>query len=264
MSFGFSIGDFRAATEFALNVSALLRAPENENNPDSVIILSFRSLQAQRIKELQEELYQISLERVRQLNSAPAGSTGPDGFLVNRNLDHLLNNYGWSGALPARLTITDETSAEAVRNYETLSQEAVEPNSLIESRTSSIIRHIFRLPKPQYDFLGMAVLKDPRSGLNLRELNKNIREAKMQKKAFSERIWMGALGGVAVIGPMLLMSLHRTLTTSQVTSSVATVLFTLVLALGARDLKGQEVLGAVAAYAAVLVVFIGTSIPPVP
>jgi hypothetical protein len=105
--------------------------------------------------------------------------------------------------------------------------------------------------------------KDPNLSLNFRELNKDIREAKMRKQAFSERIWMGALGGVAVIGPMLLMSLHRTLTTSLVTSSVATVLFTLVLALGARNLKGQEILGAVAAYAAVLVVFIGTSIPPI-
>ena len=160
--------------------------------------------------------------------------------------------------------MADETVAEAIRNYETLSQEALEPYSLSESRTRSIIRHIFRLPKPQYRFLWKEMLKDPNSGLNLRELNKNIREVKMRKQAFSERIWMGALGGFAVIGPMLLMSLHRTLTTSLVTSSVATVLFTLVLALGARNLKGQEVLGAVAAYAAVLVVFIGTSIPPLP
>ena len=263
MSFGFGVGDFRAATELALNVLDLLRAPENQDNPDSVIILSFRSLQAQRIKELQEELYQISLEKVRRLNAAPAESTNIEGLEDDRHLDHLLNVYGWSGALPARLTVTDDTVAAAIRNYETLSQEAVKPSSLIESRTSSIIRHIFRLPKPNYDFLGKAILKDPSSGLNLRELNKDIREAKMRKQAFSERIWMGALGGVAVIGPMLLMSLHRTLTTSLVTSSVATVLFTLVLALGARDLKGQEVLGAVAAYAAVLVVFIGTSIPPV-
>ena len=74
---------------------------------------------------------------------------------------------------------------------------------------------------------------------------------------------MRALGGVAVIGPMLLMLLHRTLTTSLVTSSVATVLFTLVLTLRARNLKGQEILEAVAAYAAVLVVFIGTSIPSI-
>lgn len=101
MSLGFSIGDFRAATELALNVMTLLRAPENEDNPDSVIILSFRSLQAQRIKELQEELYQISLERVRLLNLADAGSTIHEGLAVNRDLDRSLNNYGWSGALPA-------------------------------------------------------------------------------------------------------------------------------------------------------------------
>lgn len=272
MSFGFGVGDFIAATELATNTLALLTASENEADQNSVIILSFRSLQAQRIKELQQELYRISLDRVQELHSAAPGSTtagrNEESKLgeINRHLDYSLNIYGWSGALPTRLTMTDEILAEAIRNYETLSQEALDLNAVKrDSRTQSIIRHILRLPKPQYDFPGelQKLLEDPNLSLNFRELNKDIREAKMQKQAFSERIWMGALGGVAVIGPMLLMSLHRTLTTSLVTSSVATVLFTLVLALRARNLKGQEVLGAVAAYAAVLVVFIGTSIPPI-
>jgi hypothetical protein len=265
MSFGFSIGDFIAATELATKTLGLLAASENEANQNSVIILSFRSLQAQRIKELQQELYRISLNRVQALSKNEA--TLED---INMRLDVLLNQYGWSRALPARLTMTDEIAAEAIRNYETLSQEALDLNSLKrDSRTQSIIHHILGLPKPQYDFPGKELRKllknpkDPNLSLNFRELNKDIREAKMRKQAFSERIWMGALGGVAVIGPMLLMSLHRTLTTSLVTSSVATVLFTIVLALGARNLKGQEILGAVAAYAAVLVVFIGTSIPPI-
>ena len=262
MSFGFSFSDFQIATKLATDALALLA--ENESNKDSVVVLSFRSLQAQRIKELQQELLQISIFKVQNPNLAALGSSAADTYGGDSRLDGLLNDYGWSGALPARLTMADETAAEAIRNYETLSQEALEPDSLRETRTRSIIRHIFRLPKPRYNFLGKEILDDPNLGLNLRELNKGIREAKMRKQAFSERIWMGALGGVAVIGPMLLMSLHRTLTTSLITSSVATVLFTLVLALGARNLKGQEVLGAVAAYAAVLVVFIGTSIPPVP
>ena len=156
MSFGFSIGDFRAATGVALNVLEsyrVFRGTENEDNPDSVIILSFRSLQAQRIKELQVELYQISLEKVRQLDSAPGGSTDQEVLLLNGKLDHLLNIYGWSGALPAGLTMTDDAAAEAIRNYETLSQEALDPNSLIKSRAQSIIRRILLLPKPRYDFL---------------------------------------------------------------------------------------------------------------
>lgn len=159
----------------------------------------------------------------------------------------------------------DKTAAEAIRNYETLSQEAVELDLYDNGTISRIYRRVFGLSNP-YQRLARILSEIPEDTkllFNFRELNKDIREAKMRKQAFTERIWMGALGGIAVIGPMLLMSLHRTLVASLVTSSVATVLFTLVLALGARNLKGQEVLGAVAAYAAVLVVFIGTSIPPV-
>jgi|SRR5579862_9309678 len=98
MSFGFSIGDFRAATELATNTLGLLTA-ENEANQNSVIILSFRSLQAQRIKELQQKLHQISLVRVRALGlAAPesdAGRSREDELrAINRDLDDLLSGYG--------------------------------------------------------------------------------------------------------------------------------------------------------------------------
>jgi hypothetical protein len=118
------------------------------------------------------------------------------------------------------------------------------------------------LPRAPRD-LKEIIDREPNGDLNFRELNKEVRQAKEMKQAFAERIWMGAFGGVAVIAPMLLMSLHRDLNTSLITSSVATALFTLVLALAARNLKGQEVLGATAAYAAVLVLFVGTSMAPV-
>jgi len=96
-----------------------------------------------------------------------------------------------------------------------------------------------------------------------RELNREIRLEREIKKAYSERLWMGAFGGVALIGPMLLMVLHRGLNTSIITASVATALFALLLAIGAKNLHGKDVLAATAAYAAVLVVFVGTSMAPV-
>jgi len=74
---------------------------------------------------------------------------------------------------------------------------------------------------------------------------------------------MGAFGGVAVIGPMLLMVLHRDLNTSIITATVATAIFTLVLALTGTNLGGKDILAATAAYAAVLVVFVGTSMAPI-
>lgn len=61
---------------------------------------------------------------------------------------------------------------------------------------------------------------------------------------------------------MILMVLKPDRNTSLVTVSVATVLFIRVLAIGGKGLGGKDVLAATAAYAAVLVVFVGTSMAP--
>jgi hypothetical protein len=95
-----------------------------------------------------------------------------------------------------------------------------------------------------------------------RELDKDGRLEREKRSNFNERLWMGAFGGIALLGPMLLMVLQPSRTTSLSTVCVATILFTLILAFIAKNLKGQEVLAATAAYAAVLVVFIGTSSAP--
>ena len=92
--------------------------------------------------------------------------------------------------------------------------------------------------------------------INYRELNREIRVARETRNAFAERLWMGAFGGAALIGPMLPLVLHRDQNTSIITASVATSPFTLVLGFGARELGGKDILAATAAYAAVLVVFV--------
>ena len=70
---------------------------------------------------------------------------------------------------------------------------------------------------------------------------------------------MGVCGGLALITPMLLIVLHKDEVTTLATASVVNMLFALGLAFLGRKLKGQEVLACVAAYAAVLVVFVRTS-----
>ena len=75
---------------------------------------------------------------------------------------------------------------------------------------------------------------------------------------FWERITMGLLGGLALISPMLLMVLHKDLLTTLLTVSVSTILFAAALAFFTR-LPGETVLASVAAYAAVLVVFVGAN-----
>jgi hypothetical protein len=80
------------------------------------------------------------------------------------------------------------------------------------------------------------------------------------KEAFVSRLLMALFGGIALIVPTVIMAKHPGTNFSLGTTAVATVLFALALAFGARDSTGKDVLAATAAYSAVLVVFIGTSL----
>lgn len=70
---------------------------------------------------------------------------------------------------------------------------------------------------------------------------------------------MGLFGGIALICPVLIMALSPSEKTNIITVSVATIVFAILLAIGASDSTGKDVLAATAAYTAVLVVFFGTS-----
>jgi hypothetical protein len=79
--------------------------------------------------------------------------------------------------------------------------------------------------------------------------------AKSELAQLRDRVVMALLGGVFLVGPMWLMMLHRTLYTCLVATTVCVVLFGLVMAWLLE--KPMEVLSGTAAYAAVLVVFVG-------
>jgi hypothetical protein len=102
-------------------------------------------------------------------------------------------------------------------------------------------------------------LQSKLSKMGFRELDRKGREDRTKKQAFNERLLMACFGGIALIGPMLIMVLLPGKKVTLITTSVATFLFALVLAILANDSAGKDVLGATAAYAAVLVVFVGTS-----
>jgi hypothetical protein len=63
------------------------------------------------------------------------------------------------------------------------------------------------------------------------------------------------VGGIFLIGPMWLMVLHKTRTTALVSTTVFVVVFGLIMALFLD--KMMDVLSRTAAYAAVLIVFVG-------
>lgn len=72
------------------------------------------------------------------------------------------------------------------------------------------------------------------------------------------RFLIALTGGGFLIGPMIIMALGPSMAKSLITVSVALVLFSLVLSFGIR-VSNIETLVATATYAAVLVVFVGTS-----
>lgn len=113
---------------------------------------------------------------------------------------------------------------------------------------------------------GRAFLQEPTEHTEIiatcqgfRELDKKGQQERALKSALFERMFMAIFGGVALIGPMLIMTLHPSRNTSLITTSVAVFIFAVLLANGASDSSGKDILGATAAYAAVLVVFVGTS-----
>ena len=112
----------------------------------------------------------------------------------------------------------------------------------------------------QYDressFPGPKDLKEPDIVGGLR--NRVNRET--QFRAFNVRLAMAGLGWAFIVGPMLLMVLSDTKVTALCTSSVCVFAFGVLMA---RTLeKPFDVMSATAAYAAVLVVFVGSNTAP--
>ncbi|KAJ6013493.1 hypothetical protein N7540_008084 [Penicillium herquei] len=76
---------------------------------------------------------------------------------------------------------------------------------------------------------------------------------------FLSRLVMALFGGAALIVPMLIMTLHPSKLNSLLTTSLFVVGIAVILAWFMKDAGPKDILGATAAYAAVLVVFVGTS-----
>jgi hypothetical protein len=73
------------------------------------------------------------------------------------------------------------------------------------------------------------------------------------------RFSMASAGGLFLIVPVLVMANIPGRTSSLVTTCISMLIFAIGVTFG-TDLKADQVLGATAAYAAVLVVFVGTSL----
>ena len=93
--------------------------------------------------------------------------------------------------------------------------------------------------------------KEPIGGTRL----ESYENARWQR--FIENLGMAAVGGGFLVGPMWLMVLHNTLYTALATTSACVLVFGIIMAWFLQE--KMNVLSVTAAYAAVLVVFVGTS-----
>lgn len=76
---------------------------------------------------------------------------------------------------------------------------------------------------------------------------------------FVPRLAMGIFGGLALLVPMMIMVLNPTKLTSLVTTTVCVLFVAMAVAATMDEAKPKDVFAAVAAYTAVLAVFVGTS-----
>jgi hypothetical protein len=86
--------------------------------------------------------------------------------------------------------------------------------------------------------------------------SRNVMNRHDDFRRFSKRLGMAAIGGAFLIGPLLLMVLHKSLLTTLLATSMCVVKFGVLLAFCLDE--PFDVLSGIAAYAAVLVVFVGT------
>lgn len=80
---------------------------------------------------------------------------------------------------------------------------------------------------------------------------------KVRGRSFLERMTFALVGGLVLLAPMLIMRLHPDLPTVILTTSAFVVVVGILLAARLPNAEPKDIVGASAAYAAVLVVFVG-------
>lgn len=87
-------------------------------------------------------------------------------------------------------------------------------------------------------------------------------KSREMKSIFWTRLLVAGSAGLALIAPMLIMTLHPTKLTSLLTASLFIIAVAVILAGVMEDAQNKDIVAATAAYAAVLVVFVGTAMTP--
>ncbi|TEA15160.1 hypothetical protein C8034_v002609 [Colletotrichum sidae] len=216
----------------------------NQTKDESEVYITLRTLQRMVLHDLQKQVTEL-VAKIHETNNASR----------------------------ERMDKARELMATYVRDYDYMVQKANEAKELLMFDPFTITSrnklggYLFKdtgaLPSGVSIDDGAIYRRDPEMGkVWVNSLpgvtSKEITETSNQALIW-ERLWMGLAGGVAIIAPVLVMVLRRDLLTRLLTLGVSVFIFTFVLAVAAAKMRGETVVGLVAAYAAVIVVFIGVS-----
>ncbi|KAJ3568323.1 hypothetical protein NPX13_g6461 [Xylaria arbuscula] len=221
----------------------------------NVAVLSFRSLLLHRIAKLQAELVKKQNELMDPPDSQQLTSREYKTKIEldkeeeeSKKVDCLLPRYGTHGYL--------EAGFDKRITYNFLGGKG---EFVVIERTNKAIWKVPQwLDKSHFQYGTLP--RYPIGPLGFRELDKARHFEKTMVEKIRSRFHMALFGGVALIAPVILMTIRPTVVVDLVTVSVSTTLFSLVLVSLASDMSGKDVLTATAGYAAVMVVFLGTSL----
>lgn len=168
----------------------------------------------------------------------------------------ILQSASTVGHDPFRITTHMELSSKLIEEAGLLTRRAIQEAQAAANPGDA------RLPLLLLETL------DRRSKDRLPGISRHAKLRDDRIKEATQRFLWGMGGGLALIGPMVLMVLHKDTLTTLLTSSVSVILFAFAVAsissgllpgTDAIDLGPRDVLAATATYAAVLVVFVGAS-----
>jgi hypothetical protein len=214
------------------------------------IKVSFAELQRMRLRKLQIKLV---------YHAVKMHSSGEE----SKDWEETLQQYSTCHAMPKTsklyLASNREHVVQALRDYDyidTCLQRVKDPFIATSARKVDglVLQNALRVANEPMDFLFPEPIEksnEPISG---------TRRASFEKarlKAFVVRIALAIVGGGLLIGPMWLMVLHNTHYTALISTSVLVLIFGVIMAWVIDDL--MNVVSATAAYAAVLVVFVGAN-----
>ncbi|KAJ5727950.1 hypothetical protein N7493_005770 [Penicillium malachiteum] len=215
------------------------------------------------------KLYQLVLELrspVSPAGSATSGKKDPGSLNRENNIRQALANYSnameafktfrkepgeirsdyYMMTLAGMLTELDKKRGQTKETHHSSSSDKPEQDETVQQPSNNIAA------------LEAQIVSLLVNGAMFSSAGVRTEEESKARLDFLSRLVMALFGGAALIVPMLIMTLSPSKLNSLLTTSLFVVGVAVVLAWFMEDAGPKDILGATAAYAAVLVVFVGT------